>query len=194
MFFIDTLNITLQFVIQQTQRHLGDLAWILGLPCVTYFFTRLTGGRLLYLGIVPRTGHGLLGILFAPLLHANFDHLFYNLIPLLILSDFLLLQGWEFYLWVTASITLLSGLLIWCFARRALYVGASAVITGYWGFLVLQMMIQPNLLSVLLGFVCVYYFFGIFLGLFSTVSGGWQGHFFGLLAGLFIGYVVLYLL
>ncbi|MDX1629093.1 MAG: hypothetical protein R3345_10370, partial [Fulvivirga sp.] len=42
-----------------------------------------------YLGILPRTVFGLVGVLFAPLLHGNVMHLISNTIPLLFLGGVL---------------------------------------------------------------------------------------------------------
>src|SRR3954466_12373296 len=43
-------------------------------------------------GILPRTLHGLVGILFAPLLHLGFGHLMANLLPLVTLLILLLAE------------------------------------------------------------------------------------------------------
>lgn len=132
---------------------------------------------------------GLPGIFFAPFLHANFNHLFFNTIPLLVLSDFLLIHGLPYFMIVTLAITVLSGLLIWCFAKPGLHVGASAVITGYWALLLMNSYQQANVTSIMLGIVSVYYFLGIFYGVFPGKKGvSWEGHLFGLVAGLATGY------
>jgi membrane associated rhomboid family serine protease len=80
---------------------------------------------------------------------------------------------------------LLSGLAIWCFAKNGLHVGASAVITGYWGFLVCNLYQHVTPITLILAALSVYYFAGIFLGIFPKEKGiSWQGHLFGLLAGI----------
>ena len=142
-------------------------------------------------GIFPLTAKGLRGIIFAPLLHANFDHLFFNTIPLLILSNMLLMHGLPYFINATIMITLISGLLIWCIAKQGLYVGASAVVTGYWGLLVTNIYNEGTITSIILGIVCIYYLSGIFYGLFpSQKTTSWQGHLLGLLAGLLTSYLL----
>ena len=154
------------------------------------FFISIFVKKILYFGIIPRRIYGLPGIILAPLLHANFDHLFFNSIPLLILSDFLLFNGYEFYCWVTGMITLISGFLIWCFAKPGIHLGASAVVTGYWGFLVCNAYQQGTMVAIILGIICLYYFSWVFLSIFQFKKGvSWEGHCFGLLAGLITNYL-----
>lgn len=181
---------SLNFIISQTQNNFPTLGIMVLILWGIFFITRVDN-RLLYLGIIPRRIYGLLGILLAPLLHANFNHLFFNTIPLIVLSDFLLLNGLNYFLVVTLIITLFSGLLIWCFAKQGLHIGASAVITGYWGVLIVNVYQQGTITAIILGAVSVYYFMGILYGVFPGDKGvSWQGHLFGLIAGLTTGYLI----
>lgn len=182
---LNELNASVTLIILQTQSHARFLMAILCVLWILFFLSQATGNRLLAFGIVPRQLYGLPGILFAPFLHANFNHLFFNSIPLLILSDFLLMHGLPYFLYATFYIILISGSLIWCFARSGLYIGASAVITGYWALLVSGIYQEGTLTAFILGGLSLYYFAGIFLGIFPQKKGvSWEGHLFGLLAGL----------
>src|SRR6476646_8399486 len=49
-------------------------------------FEVLSNTNLSWYGIYPRTVHGLIGVVTMPLLHADFDHLLSNTVPLLILG------------------------------------------------------------------------------------------------------------
>src|ERR1700681_90327 len=75
-------------------------------------------------GVRPRQLRGLLGILFAPLVHGGFAHLIANSLPLLVLGTAML------YLYPKASLTVLPavylgpGLAVWLFARGSVHVGA----------------------------------------------------------------------
>lgn len=146
--------------------------------------------QLLILGIVPRTIHGLTGVVFAPLLHGNFNHLFFNTIPLLVLSNFLLITGVDYFLNVTVFITLTSGFLIWCFGKPGLHIGASALITGYWGFLITNVVKLGTSTAIILGILSAYYFAGLLFGIFPTKKGiSWEGHLFGLIAGVLLSFI-----
>lgn len=187
---LNELNQSLDLIIQQTQHNLQFLGWIALLVWAAFFLT-LLDRRLLLLGIIPRHLRGLPGILFAPLLHANFNHLFFNSIPLLVLSNFILINGQLLYYKVTLSITLLSGFGIWLLGKPGLHIGASALITGYWGYLVANLFQYNSLTTLILGFISLYYFAGIFLGVFPGKKGvSWEGHLFGLLAGVAVSYFV----
>lgn len=186
---LDQLTASLDLIISQTEANLKTLFIILLIPWSVYFLNRLMNNHLLYLGIIPRKLYGLLGIVFAPLLHANFNHLFFNSIPLFVLSDFILINGLTYFLWATLIITILSGFLIWCFAKPGIHIGASGLITGYWGLLVSDILQQGSVTAIILGILSLYYFAGIFLGVFPGKKGvSWEGHLFGLLAGLATSY------
>jgi membrane associated rhomboid family serine protease len=187
---LDELTNSINVIISQTKENGSTLAVILLIPWLFFLFSQFIDRRLLYLGIIPRRIRGLAGILFAPLLHANFNHIFFNSIPLVVLSNFILLNGLYYYLIVTLIITVLSGIAIWCFAKPGIHVGASGLITGYWGFLVSNIYQNGTLTTIILGIICIYYFAGIFFGIFPREKGvSWEAHFFGLLAGLVTSYL-----
>lgn len=184
------LNDSVQLIVQQTNLNATILTKIIGGLWLIYLINLVLNQRLLYLGIFPRHLLGLPGILFAPFLHANFNHLFYNMIPLVVLSNFILVQGLDYFLTATAFITIVSGTLIWCFAKSGIHVGASALITGYWGLLVGDIYEQGTITAFILGALSLYYFAGIFLGIFPQQKGvSWEGHLFGLIAGLLLSFL-----
>lgn len=188
---IDELMSSFNVIIAQTQNNVQVLGLILLVPWTFFFISHFINKNILLLGIIPRHIRGLPGILCAPLLHANFNHIFFNSIPLLVLSNFILIDGLHYYLLVTVFITVLSGIAIWCFAIPGLHIGASALITGYWGFLICNIYQQGTLTTVILGLLSLYYFAGIFFGIFPREKGvSWQGHLFGLLAGIVTSYLI----
>lgn len=185
------LNASLYAIIDQSRANASVLALVMALPWAVFVLNNLLGKRLFWLGIMPRRLRGLAGIIMAPLLHANFNHLFFNSIPLLILSDFILINGWPYFAMTTLGITLLSGSLIWLLGQPGLHIGASALITGYWGFLVCDSLQHPSLTSIILALVSVYYFMGIFFGIFPGRKGvSWDGHLYGLLSGIAWSYLL----
>ena len=188
---IDELVNSLKVIQDQIQNNLYTLGIILLIPWSVFLVTHFICNRFLLLGIIPRRIRGIPGILCAPLLHTNFNHLFFNSIPLFVLSAFILINGLHYYLVVTLLITLMSGIAIWCFAKNGLHIGASALITGYWGFLVINAYQHTTITTVILGAFSLYYFAGIFFGIFPSEKGvSWEGHLFGLLAGVATNYLM----
>jgi membrane associated rhomboid family serine protease len=187
---LQELTNSLEFIVFQTQMNQGILFKILLVPWIVFLLNKIFNNKLLYLGIFPRHLLGLPGIVFSPLLHANFNHLFFNSIPLAVLSNFILMQGVNYYLKVTIAITLISGILIWCFGKPGVHIGASAVITGYWSLLLMHSYQMGTITAIILGGICLYYFAGIFFGIFPGKKGvSWEGHLFGLLAGVIVSYM-----
>src|SRR5215475_5257395 len=76
-------------------------------------------------GIIPRESGALTGILTAPLIHANWPHLFANTLPLLILGALLLVDSVAEFIFVTVAAALVGGLGTWLFGAHARHVGAS---------------------------------------------------------------------
>ena len=186
---LDELNASLSLIVTQTKNNTSYLIDIIGVVWGIFFINLLLGKRLLFLGIIPRNLFGIPGIFCAPFLHADFNHLFFNTIPLIVLSNFLLIDGINYFLIVTAYITIISGVLTWAFAKPGIHVGASSVITGYWALLISNIYQQGTITAIILGLICIYYFAGIFYALFPGKKGvSWEGHLFGLLAGLATSY------
>ena len=82
------------------------------------------------LGVRPHTAVGLLGILFAPLLHGGFDHLLANSPPLVVLGTAMLYLYPQAAPRVLPAIYLGPGIAVWLFARSAVHVGASGLVYG----------------------------------------------------------------
>lgn len=145
--------------------------------------------RLNVLGIYPRHPAGIIGIFCAPFLHGNMQHLFFNSIPLFLLLSLMLSNGVEKFALITLNIMMIGGAATWLFGRRALHVGASGVIMGYMGFLLLQAYFQPSPVALILGALALYYCGSILLHLLpSDESSSWEGHIFGFVAGLVVAY------
>lgn len=182
----ENLTNSVDVIVVQTQQHLFFLLGILGILLCIHLINVLLGYRLLILGVYPRHLAGIPGIVCAPFLHGNFNHLFFNAIPLFVLLDFMLIYSPNTWKVATMAIILFSGILTWLFGRKAIHVGASGAITGFWGYLVFNMYQVPSITSIILGILCIYYFAGIFIGIFPREkTTSWEGHLFGLGAGIF---------
>jgi membrane associated rhomboid family serine protease len=147
--------------------------------------------RLNYLGILPRHPLGVIGIVFSPFLHGNLSHLVMNSIMLFVLSAMILVAGHELYFSVSASIILISGLLIWLFARPGLHIGASGLVMGYFGYILINSISHPSVMTIAIAVICIYYFSGMFANLFpQDKKVSWEGHVFGFIAGIVTSYLL----
>jgi membrane associated rhomboid family serine protease len=81
-------------------------------------------------GVRPRSVEGLVGILFAPLVHAGFEHLLQNTLPLVILGTTMLHLYPQASRIVLPAVWLGPGLAVWLFARGGVHLGASGLVYG----------------------------------------------------------------
>jgi membrane associated rhomboid family serine protease len=153
---------------------------------VVFFATVATHGALLALGVIPRSLIGLRGILFAPFLHGSFAHLLANSIPFAIMGWFVMLRDSRHFVPVTAAAMLGSGLLAWLLgAPGSIHVGASGVIFGYLGFLLLSGWYARSVGSIVLSLLVAFMFGGLVFGVFPGHVGiSWQAHLGGFIAGV----------
>ncbi len=136
-------------------------------------------------GIIPRQVIGLRGILFAPFLHGGLGHLIANTIPFVILGWFVMLQETSDFFAVTAITMVVSGFGVWLFGASGVHVGASALIFGYLGFLLLRGYFERNFPSILLSLVVGFLYGGAIWGVLPTQPGiSWEGHLFGFIGGV----------
>ncbi|CCI18309.1 putative peptidase [Microcystis aeruginosa PCC 9807] len=143
-------------------------------------------GSLDYFGIMPHQVIGLRGILFAPFLHGDFPHLIANTVPFLILGWLVMLQETSDFFIVTGLTMLVGGLGVWLFAAPgSIHIGASILIFGYLGFLLLRGYFQRNIPSILLSILVFLLYGGTIWGVLPSRPGiSWQGHLFGFLGGV----------
>jgi membrane associated rhomboid family serine protease len=137
------------------------------------------------LSVVPRTGGGLVGLVTAPFIHTGFSHLATNLPSFLILGALVLRRGEPQFLAVALTIALGQGVLLWLLGGRAAHAGMSGVIFGFFGYLVALAWFTRTASDLLVA-ACVLLFYG---GMLAGVAPArkavsWEGHLFGLAAGL----------
>lgn len=186
---LDFINQASTFI-DKSKLYLVPWLWVLGGIWIFNIFNWIIGSRLTIFGIYPRHLFGLIGIPIAPFLHADFNHLFFNSIPLFVLGLALITMSPEMFIWVTLVVILLSGLGVWLLGRKALHIGASGVISGYFGYILINAYKQPSVITVVLACLAVYYFGGIFLGLFPREEKvSWETHLFGFLSGILCAYI-----
>lgn len=136
-------------------------------------------------GIQPHEVIGLRGILFAPFLHGGFGHLMANTIPFIILGWLTMIQETKDFYIVSFLSALVGGMGVWVFgAPGSIHIGASILIYGYLGFLLLRGYFQRNFPSIALSIFVAVAYGGLIWGVFpSDMRVSWQGHLFGFIGG-----------
>ncbi|MES3034726.1 MAG: rhomboid family intramembrane serine protease [Gemmatimonadota bacterium] len=152
----------------------------------TFGVNALLGGALLRFGIVPRTTNGLLGILAAPFLHVNLAHLIANTISFLLFGWLVMLRDRRHFGVVTLMAVLGSGLVSWTLgAPGSVHIGASGVVFGYFGFLLLAGFYARSLGSIVLSLAVAVLWGGTVFGVLPGTPGvSWQGHLGGFVGGV----------
>ena len=142
-------------------------------------------GSLNQYGIKPRDTAALWGILLAPMLHGGFGHLMANTISFIPLGWLTMLQETSDFYIVSVVSALVGGIGVWIFgAPNSVHIGASILIYGYLGFLLLRGYFQRNMPSIVLSFFVAIVYGGLIWGVFpSEVGISWEGHLFGFIGG-----------
>lgn len=181
-------------IVRQIQTNLHLVAALIACLFIIHFINVIFLKRKLFrLGLLPRHFRGLPGIILSPFLHGNFNHVFFNSIPLFALMNLVLLDGKEIFFIASVSITLLSGTLVWCFGRTAIHIGASGLILGYWSYCLMGIADKGFATGIILGVVCLYHFGTLLMDLFPSDKGtSWEGHLFGFVAGIATYYLLPY--
>ena len=140
--------------------------------------------ELRFLANAPRTLEGLVGIVFAPLVHVSLFHLLSNLFPLMCLGTVV----YWFYGRIASGVFLrcyfLPQVLVWLFARPNLHVGSSGLVYGLAFFLIFLGFFRKDFKSLFISILILLFFGGLFHGVLPNHSGiSWESHLAGVIAG-----------
>jgi membrane associated rhomboid family serine protease len=174
---------------EKNRPNIEFVAGLLGLIVGVYLLELIAPEQLLSHGLVPRTEWGLLGIVTMPFLHASLAHLLGNLAPLATLLLFMLVFHARRLIEIVIMLILLGGLLLWLFGRPAIHVGASGLIYGLAGFMIVAGFARRRFVEVI-GAIAVAVIYGNALvwGMLPLQPGiSWDGHLAGAVAGAMTG-------
>ncbi len=149
-----------------------------------------SGINFIQYGVFPRKLSGLIGIITAPLIHADFNHLISNSLPLLFLG-----MGIS-YSYPTSSKKLFLGvyvfheLLVWIFARQAYHIGASGLVYGFVSFLFFSGIIRRDNRSIALALIVTFLYGGLTWGVLPIKAEiSWEAHLFGSIVGIIFAFI-----
>lgn len=141
-------------------------------------------------GIFPLKIEGLPGIVLAPLIHADLNHLFSNSFSLLILTAAI----FYFYKPIAFKIIILvwvvTGLCVWLGGRKAYHIGASGLVYGFASFLFFSGILRKNINLLAISLLVIFLYGGLIWGIFPIFPEmSWESHFFGGITGLVFAFV-----
>jgi len=141
-----------------------------------------------FLGIYPLEAKGLPGILFSPLIHENFKHLFDNSLPLFFLGTAVFYFYSEVAIKVSVWTYLLTGIFVWFAGREAWHIGASGLVYGFASFLFFSGIIRRYFRLIALSLLVVFLYgsmvWGMLPELYKNVS--WESHMLGFVSGIIL--------
>ena len=141
-------------------------------------------------GIRPRDLSSLPDILAAPFLHVSWTHIESNSGPLFIFGFLAAYRGVVRFLGLTAMVIVVSGLAAWFFGDpKTVGVGASGVVFGYLGYILVRGFFDRHGIDILIGAVMALCFAYQFTVLLPHAGIGWQAHIGGLVAGVVGGWL-----
>lgn len=153
------------------------LAFLLGFPPVNW-------------GILPQNPEGLKGILFAPFIHGDLNHILSNSAPFFILFSMLLFFYPKIAKPAFTIIFLFSGLLVWIFGRTNYHIGASGLVYGMVAFLFWSGVFRRSIPSIIISLIITFLYSGLWFGVLPNQDGvSWEGHLMGGLVGVFTAYL-----
>jgi len=141
-------------------------------------------------GIKPREASGMWGILAAPLLHGDWEHLFNN-------STAIIALGWcLMYFYPRAAIRvvlftwLFGGLGVWLMGRANFHIGASGVIYGMATFLFTSGLLHRQRTLMALALLISFYYGSLIWGLLPVMQHmSWESHLWGAISGVVLAFV-----
>ncbi len=164
------------------------LAFLMWVFFSIQFFLNIDLG---FLGVLPRTTTGLIGILTAPMIHGSLNHIISNTFPLIFLGTTLFVFYNSIAVRVFLQCYLLSNICVWIFARGFYHIGASGLVYGLAFFLISFGFFRKNFKSLTIAIVVVVLYGGIIYGVMPSRPGvSWESHLFGALIGIGSAYTM----
>ncbi|WP_050987032.1 rhomboid family intramembrane serine protease [Saccharomonospora xinjiangensis] len=143
-------------------------------------------------GIEARSLDGLDGVVWAPLLHDGWAHVFANTWPVAVFAFLAMAGGFGQWVVVTATIWVVGGLGVWLTsADDTVTVGASGLAFGWLAFLLVRGVFSRSVAQLAVAVVLFALWGGMLWGVFPGTPGvSWQGHLFGAAGGVLAAWLV----
>jgi membrane associated rhomboid family serine protease len=143
-----------------------------------------------FLGIYPMKPKGLIGIMTAPLIHADLKHLTNNSLAVFLLSTAIFYFYREVALQVFLWVYILTGMLVWVVGREAYHIGASGLIYGFASFLFVSGVIRRNRNLMAISLLVTFLYGSLVWGLLPyDYRISWESHLMGALTGIALAFI-----
>jgi membrane associated rhomboid family serine protease len=134
--------------------------------------------------LIPRHPEGLPGIITAPFVHYNFQHLAANAMPFLLLSYLTIAGIGSRYLSALAFITIAGGTLLWFIGRPGHHIGASILVYGLFAFLLTNACYKRSAVNIVIAVTVAFLYSGLIWGILPLQAGvSFEGHICGAIGG-----------
>lgn len=162
----------------------------IGVLWTVFIFDQAFGLRLGQFGLRPGSLSGLTGVVSAPLLHANFQHILSNTLPMLISLTAILYLYPNSALRVIPLVWIGSGALAWLIGRPNLHIGASGLIYGLLAFVFISGILRRDLRSVSVSLLVGFLYGSMVWGVLPTrPQMSWEMHLSGALIGVMLAFL-----
>jgi membrane associated rhomboid family serine protease len=143
-------------------------------------------------GILPHNAGRLGEIFTAPFLHFSWQHIEGNSVPLFVLGVLAAYRSIVKFAFATLIVAVTSGMAVWLFqSSNELTVGASGLIFGYFGYVLLRGFFDRNPLDIGLGLVAGALYWTILqVAIPGTPGVSWIGHLGGLAGGILAAWLL----
>ena len=142
------------------------------------------------LSIYPRDFHYIAGVFTTVFVHKDLEHISSNSLPMFVCLFGIFYFYKEIALKVTLICHLLTGILIWMFARSAFHIGASGLVYALVLFVFTSGLIRKNKKLLVLAFIALVFQSGLLWGVFPLEEGvSWESHLFGALVGILLAFL-----
>lgn len=156
---------------------------------LSFFIGNAIFGNPSAFGLYPRDFKSLYGVITAPFIHSDFQHLFNNSVSLFVLlsiTDYFYRK--KIYLVIILGV-IISGIITWLIGREGTHVGASGLVYTLISYLFFRSIISTNRQNKSIALVIIFLYGGAIWYMFPNQINNisWEGHFGGFLAGLILG-------
>jgi membrane associated rhomboid family serine protease len=150
-----------------------------------YVLGMMVNFDLALLGIYPRTFTGMIGILFAPMIHGSLVHLISNTLPLLFLGTVLFMFYDQIARKVFFQCYFFTNILVWIFARSSYHIGASGLVYGIAAFLISFGIFKKDFKSLIISVIILLLYGSLIYGILPLQQGvSWESHLLGAVVGV----------